>query len=298
MSQGQPRLGKEAVSVLRSGVRQLGNRFDDSVLEATKALYSGWLRTGEASRTAALELPYGRDARQRLDLYRPADLRGPAPMLLYVPGGGFVAGDKNMGQGFYANVGGYFAAQGFITAVMNYRLAPTSPWPAGSEDVAGAIEWLAREAARWSGDADRLFVVGQSAGAAHVAGVLFDPAFERAASRIRAAVLMSGFYQAQSPMRPGPLAYFGADESAYANRSPASLVREGHAPVLLTAAEFDPAGMVRQTLLLADRLIELDGQCPPLMLHRGHNHVSTVLSIGTPDDDVGRALLEFFREHD
>lgn len=285
---------EQQVEALRAGVRKLGANFDDGVLQATRALYAPCLPAADPDCVIRTDLAYGEHPRQRLDVYLP-QIAGAAPVLLYVPGGGFVGGDKAMGQGFYANVGRWFAQQGFLVAVMNYRLAPAAPWPAGSDDVASAIEWLARHADAHGGDARNIRVIGQSAGATHVAGVLFDERFDGAAAHLRSAVLMSGFYEAQAPLRPGPLAYFGADAQAYAQRSPLRLARTGHVPLLLTVAEFDPAAMARHTLWLADRLTELDGHCPPLLRHDGHNHVSTVFSIGTPQDDVARALLAFLR---
>src|SRR5882757_3780829 len=40
------------------------------------------------------------------------------PVILFVPGGGYVAGDKQVYDGFYENLGNYFAAHGYVTAVM------------------------------------------------------------------------------------------------------------------------------------------------------------------------------------
>lgn len=286
--------GADPVAVLREGVRRLGAKFDDQVLQATMALYSPWLRAASGGCEVSRNVAYGDDPRHAVDLYRPAG--SDPPVLLFVPGGGFVAGAKNLDENFYANVGTYFAGQGYLTAVMNYRLAPQHPWPAGCDDVARALGWLSREARRFGGDPGRVFAIGQSAGATHLAGVLLGEAFGEEAAGVRAAVLMSGgVYDVKPPLRPGPLAYFGADVASYAQRSPARLARPGHVPLLLTVAEFDPPALARETLLLADRLTEVDGRCPPLLWNEGHNHVSTVFSLGTPQEDVGRALLSFLR---
>jgi acetyl esterase/lipase len=275
------------VAAVQAAVRDLGARFDDGVLHATKALYAPWRQPVPATVALRRDLAYGPEPRQRLDLYRPAG-GAPAPLLLYVPGGGFTGGDKDSGDGVYGNVGAYFAARGWQVAVMNYRLAPDHPWPAGSEDVARAIHWLLQ---RGEADLETLVAWGQSAGAAHLAGVAFDPRFADAGARLRAVLLMSGLYDPQAPLRPGPLAYYGDDPVAWAQRSPLRLAATGHPPVRLSVAEFDPPDMARQTLQLADRLTVLDGRCPPLLQHAGHNHVSTVLSLGTPLDDVGAAVL-------
>ena len=56
-----------------------------------------------------------------------------------------------------------------ITVLPNYRLAPGSPWPSGPEDVAAVWRWLQDELPALGGDPSRIVLLGESAGAAHVA---------------------------------------------------------------------------------------------------------------------------------
>lgn len=276
-----------------AAIAAMGARFDESVLAATRDVYAPLL---EPLPQVAEErdLSYGPDARHRIDLYRAGGER--LPVVLFVHGGGFVAGDKRGQGGFYANVGRALGARGFLAATMNYRLAPAHGWPSGGEDVADAADWLVAHAAEHGGDPQRVALVGQSAGGCHVATYLFDPRFvARARERVRVAALMSGFYVPEAPLRPGPLAYFGADASRYAARSPASHVSANPVPLLLSVAEFDPAPLSRQTLALATALNEARGACPPLVWFGGHNHVSTVMCMGTPHDDVGGVVTDFLR---
>src|SRR5688500_757131 len=109
--------------------KQYGNRFDPEVLEQTMAHWASRVdvRAGAAHVPKIDDVPYGGHERQRLDLF-PVESTG-APVVLFVHGGGFVAGDKQVSQTFYANVGRYFAAHGIVGACMNYRLAPTGGWP-------------------------------------------------------------------------------------------------------------------------------------------------------------------------
>lgn len=279
-------------------VAALGARFDEAVLAATRKLYAPHVGPVEGV-TIERDLPYGAHERHRLDLFRAEGASGGPrlPVVLFVHGGGFVAGDKLGAPPFYTNVGAYFASHGYLAATMNYRLAPAHGWPAGSEDVADAVDWLADHAVRHGGDASRLHVIGQSAGACHVAGYLFDPALNRrAAARVHAAALMSGFYEATAPLQPGQQAYFGADAAQYARRSPIRHVEAAAVPMLLTLAQYDPPGLASQTLALAAACTRALGQCPPLAWLEGHNHVSTVMSLGTGEDDVGRLLRDFFNK--
>src|SRR5581483_8447593 len=99
--------------------------------------------------------------------------------LLYVPGGAYIGGDKWSEDGFYGNIGQYFAEHGFVVLIMNFRLAPAHPWPAGGEDIGHAIAWAMQHAADHGGDPRRLALFGQSAGASHSLTWLFDPVVKR-----------------------------------------------------------------------------------------------------------------------
>jgi hypothetical protein len=60
-------------------------------------------------------------------------------------------------------------------------------------------------------------------------------------------------------------------------------------------AELDPAGLAEQTYALARAITLAQGQSPDFRFFRGHNHVSTVQSLGSPQQDVGDEILRFIR---
>ncbi|SEE28130.1 alpha/beta hydrolase fold [Rhizobiales bacterium GAS191] len=187
-----------------------------------------------------------------------------APLLVFVPGGGFVAGDKSL----YRHVGPAFARLGFVSAVVNYRLAPAHAWPAGAVDVASAIDWLAERADIFGAQPSSIYVLAQSAGAAHASSALFD----RRLQPIRSAVLMSGSYRMDVSIAAANIrAYFGDDASKYDDRSPLTAAAGSALPVGLTVAEFDPQFLALQTIALATELIRRDGQCPPLLWNEDHS---------------------------
>jgi acetyl esterase/lipase len=278
--------------VFDSVTRQFGNRFGPDALAATVAHWAPRVGAQQAADLPAIaDVPYGEDPRHCMDLY-PVKGRG-APVVLFVHGGGFVAGDKQVAPPFYANVGRYFAAHGMLGACMNYRHAPKGGWPAGAQDLEAAANWLLARCDLYGGDPQRLVVLGQSAGACHVATWLFDPAFAGGArERIRAAAVMSGFYEAVAPLSPGQAAYFGDDSALYAQRSPLHHVRALPHPLLVTQAEFDPPDLRRQSQELAAALDRAGAQAQVFDLP-GHNHVSPLMSLGSDDDDTGLMLRRF-----
>jgi arylformamidase len=128
-----------------------------------RAFYEKAQALTDAARAAlphALDLPYGPDAKQRLDLYLPAKAPSKAPVFLFIHGGGFVEGDRRQ----YGYVAAPLARHGIITAVMSYRLAPFR-YPSQVEDVELAVAWLAKNIGARGGDPHRIFVGGHSAGA-------------------------------------------------------------------------------------------------------------------------------------
>ena len=111
---------------------------------------------------AHTDLAYVADghAQQKLDLYVPEKAAGPLPLLIWIHGGGWAAGDKGncppLRQGF--------VARGYAVASLGYRLSGDAIFPAQIEDCKAAIRWLRAHAKEYNLDADHFGVWGSSAG--------------------------------------------------------------------------------------------------------------------------------------
>jgi len=66
-------------------------------------------------------------SRQKLDVFSPRDVRD-RPIVIFVHGGGWMVGDKNL-FGLYRNIGRFFARQGIVAVMVNYRLSPNVKHP-------------------------------------------------------------------------------------------------------------------------------------------------------------------------
>ncbi|MCP5114844.1 MAG: alpha/beta hydrolase [bacterium] len=104
----------------------------------------------------------------KLDLAMPAE-RGskPRPALVIVHGGGWVGGDKRVGQ--WARYPIEYAENGYVAISVNYRLVQDAPFPACIEDVKNAVRWLRAHATEYNVDPERIGGYGNSAGAHLVA---------------------------------------------------------------------------------------------------------------------------------
>jgi acetyl esterase len=134
-----------------------------------------------------LHLP-GRELMVRV--YRPA--RGRLPGMLYLHGGGWVAGSVQTHDGACAAIAG---DANVVVASVQYRRAPESPFPAPNDDAWAALQWLAESASDLDVDAARLAVAGDSAGAHLALGVAIE-ARDRGGPPIAAQLL---FYPVVAP---------------------------------------------------------------------------------------------------
>lgn len=98
--------------------------------------------------------------KQRLDVVVPEGA-GPFPVIVYVHGGGFISMDKS----HYTRIAKSLASAGFVVFNVNYRRAPRFRYPNNLTDVGSAVSWVLSNARAYSGDPDRLFLAGDSAGA-------------------------------------------------------------------------------------------------------------------------------------
>jgi acetyl esterase/lipase len=211
-------------------------------------------------------------------------------VLVFIHGGGFVMGDKTTeGSPFYDNIGGFAVDEGWVGVTMTYRLAPGNRWPAGGEDVALAVEWLRENVAQFGGNPDRIFIMGQSAGAVHVADCV-----ARFSPKIAGALMVSGIYDlATSAPNQFQQAYYGEDPAGWAPASTVAGLISSDIPLFFAVSEFDPVDFQQQAASLTARYASTKNAFPRMHWLGGHNHLSPVLEIGTPDSDLEHHIMNF-----
>ncbi len=117
--------------------------------------------------TRFVNLPYGPNLRQRIDVYMPKEGNDAAiphrkrPMVVFFYGGSWQSGNRED----YLFVGEALASKGFVTAIPDYRVYPQVVFPGFMQDAAAAVRWAKTHATIYGADPDRIFVAGHSAGA-------------------------------------------------------------------------------------------------------------------------------------
>jgi len=272
-----------------------------SAPEPTRPLYAPLQpREPFAGVRIARDLRYGPAERNRLDVFVPtAAAPAKLPVLLFMHGGAYVGGDKDMpGSPFYTNVGAWAAQHGMVGVNMTYRLAPQAPWPAAQEDLAAAIRWVRANIAAHGGDPARIFLMGHSAGASHSAMYLGLKQFHAAdGPGIAGAIFVSAYYDlARVTPNPTFRQYHGQDAAQYAGRSPLPGLLETRVPVLYAVAQYDTPDFNRQADIMKDALCRA-GRCPRFLMLTNHSHMSEIYSVNTADVGLTDEILAFVRAH-
>jgi acetyl esterase/lipase len=266
----------------------------------TLEVYTPLLRDApKAGVRVTRNLSYGPHFQHKLDLYQ-AEGKSGAPVVVFLHGGAFVTGERDISNEVYSNVATYFARQGMLGVNATYRLASSAIWPGGAEDIGALVKWLKANASSYGGDGSRIYLIGHSAGAAHVACYGFIRSLQPAEGPgIAGMILMSGHYRFEpkpdDPFRTYWQAYFGTDAAQYAARSPINHIKESAIPTFIVIAEYDFPDLDTQGALLFAALCERDRACPRFTRMERHTHSSMVYHFNTADDAIGREIIEFIR---
>jgi acetyl esterase/lipase len=182
--------------------------------------------------------------KHKLDLFLPPEGK-PFPTIVWIHGGAWKEGDKRL----YDRLGARFAESGIGFAPINYRLSPAVKHPEHVKDCAKAFAWVHGNIGKRGGAADRLFVMGHSAGGHLTALLALDPQYldelKVPKGAIKGAIPMSGVYWV--PPLPGdtkgflrilPQA-FGSDPDVCRLASPVTHVKNAACPFLVLTETTD-----------------------------------------------------------
>jgi acetyl esterase/lipase len=240
---------------------------------------------------------------QLLDWYLPTTR--PWPVIVFVHGGGWDSGNKNLragGADVYANIGRYYAGRGIGVAVINYRLQPRVKWAEQADDVRTAVAWVRSRALAYGGQPDRVFLMGHSAGA-HLASWVALTAAPELRNAVRGVIAVSG---AGLDLADEQTYQLGADRRYYATRfqngdasddwkrraSPARFVNPQAPPFLILYATGETRALQHQSQLLHAAL-EKNGVSSRLVPVPGESHTRIVLALSRSGKVPSGEILQF-----
>src|SRR6266851_2249814 len=148
--------------------REYNNR---ALVPEHPAFFARWEKDSAFVRSSLrghVDVPYGEDARHRVDIFPAEDARG---LLVFFHGGYWRSLDKSMFSWLAAS----WVAAGVSIALPNYRLAPSVAIDAIVADAIAAANFLVRKGPKYGVAADRIVVSGHSAGGHLAAALLAAP---------------------------------------------------------------------------------------------------------------------------
>ncbi|MBI3952209.1 MAG: alpha/beta hydrolase [Acidobacteria bacterium] len=248
----------------------------------------------------------------KMDIYYPMNASGPAPVAMYVHGGGWASGDKSQGAGVRDIP--ELVARGYLVAAINYRLAPQYKFPAMIEDCKCAVRFLHANAARYNLNPDRIGAWGGSAGG-HLVSLLgltdASARFEGSSgytdqsSRVQAVVDMFGptdltvLFNGANP-RTLERVFGTTDRSSETVKraSPVTWVSSDDPPFLILHGELDDLVPPSQSQLLYDRLIAAGVPATLVLVkNAGHGFAPVGGPISPTRPELTRMIADFFDRH-
>lgn len=231
--------------------------------------------TPDSGYTLRRDVPYGSDARQKLDVYAATSPDPGHSVILFFYGGSWQFGSKDDYK-FFAQA---LAAQGYTTVVADYRIYPSVRFPAFVNDAADALVWTSRNIASFGGNPDRIFVAGHSAGAYLALMLAANDIYVRqaggTASMIRGSIGIAGPYNFLPLTDPALIDIFSTAPAA--NTQPYNYVSAGMPPALLATGTDDDTVLPANSETMAVKM-QTSGVDVALRHYHGIGHVGVMLS--------------------
>ena len=263
--------------------------------EAFSGVHRGGNRQKQIERR---DIAYGAHPRQALDVYLPKANGAGRTAVIFVHGGAFTEGHRNRTDEVYGNVSRYFARHGIVGVNIGYRLADDAQFPGATQDIAAAVAWTQEHAGELGIDPARIFLMGHSAGGAHVASYAYDKRWQPDGEHgLAGVIIVSGRVRADNlPENTNARrveAYYGADSSTYDDASGVTHVSADSPPTFVAWSQYENALIDVYCTELVWRLGVAKRRAPPTCYCPGHNHTSIIAHIDTAEDMLGTALRGF-----
>jgi len=242
----------------------------------------------------------------KLDLYRLKALDRPAPVLVFIHGGGWRSGKRSDYLPYLID----FAKAGYVTVTVSYRLQKQAKFPAAVQDVQCAIKWIRAHAREHFIDPNKIAVIGGSAGGhlALMTGYAADDSafagecdYDSVSSRVQAVVNLYGPADLTTPYaqaRREAIDFIGMPypeaSASYRNASPLFYITRDDPPTLIFHGTLDELVPVSQSDSLKQKL---DATGIPAEYHRLKGWPHTMDIVVSVNQYCQYYMKEFFEKY-
>jgi arylformamidase len=273
--------------------KELDDAYDQSVWAPNQAHVSkrrALLSESTRDRLKPDRIAYGPTEIEQIDIYRTT--RGNAPIQIFIHGGAWRGGsakDSAYPAEMFVTAGAIFIAVDFVSIDQADGNLMTI-----ADQVRRAVAWVYKNASRFGGDPNRLYISGHSSGA-HLSGVVLVTDWQRDFGLpmhvLKGGVLMSGMYDLKAVALSKRSKYVRfTDEIVQALSAQRHLDRL-NTPVVVAHGTLESPEFQRQTREFA-AAVRATGKPVQLIIAEGYNHFELPETFGNPHGLLGRAVLE------
>jgi acetyl esterase/lipase len=253
-----------------------GDRWPDAWVEPARRFRERLATSGRAR----LDIPYGSQPRNRVDLFFPDGQ--PKGLVVFVHGGYWMALDKS----FWSHLAEGAVASGYAVAMPSYTLCPQARVSQITQEIGAAIRCVAEMVA------GPLLLTGHSAGGHLVTRMISatSPLPENVRARIRHTVSISGVHDLRPMMKTAMNADLCIDDAEALSESPALLFPMRGARVTCWVGAGERSEFIRQNALLANVWTGLGAETA-IVEEPDRHHFNVVDGLMDPAHALTRTLL-------
>jgi len=244
------------------------------------------------------------EIRNLLDVYYPENTAEAKDVLVFIHGGSWNSGKKET----YWWLGKNMANKNVVTVIINYSLSPESQYEKMASDCVAALKWVKDSISGYGGRADRIFVMGHSAGGHLAALINNDPRFFAEAcipNPISGVILNDGFgldmfeyltLAKQNKQTKGFMDAFTEDQEIWKVGSPMYYLKNVNKPFLIFVGERTYPSIKLQSKRLYDELI---GANKPSELNtiKRKKHVGMIAQMVFKNNQMYDIILRFMGKY-
>lgn len=273
--------------------RELDDAYDQLIYAPNRDQVVGrWRSNSDIARArlgAPRRLKYGAPDIEGADLY--ATKAPNAPVNIFIHGGawrGQLAAYYGFAAELFVDAGAHFIAIDFNNVIeTNGDLFPMV------DQCRRSIAWIAKNAASFGGDPDRIYLSGHSSGA-HLAGVMavtdWEKDFGLPNSLFKGVLLSSGMYDLKPVRLSARSTYVKFIDAMEHELSAERHIERLHAPVIVAYGSLETPEFQRQSRDFVDA-VKKAGKSAELLVGEGYNHFEIMETLASPYGVLGRAAL-------
>jgi len=284
---------KGALVWLDMDQRALDDAYDQEVYAPNRAqVVERRLANSERTRSilgAPERVSYGPSEIEKLDIFRTA--RPNAPINIFIHGGAWrrnKAADYAVLAELFVRAGAHSVILDFI----NVDEAGGSLFPM-AEQVRRAIGWVYRNASRFGGDPNRLYLSAHSSGS-QLGGCMVTTewrAHDLPADLIKGALLLSGMYDLKPVRLSKRSLYVSFTDEMEQALSAQRQIDKLNTPLVLGYGTYETPEFQRQTRDFF-AAVQAAGKPAQLIVGQGYNHFEFLETLASPYGLAGRAVLQ------